>query len=110
MAIVGQQSHSFHWYAGDNGVSQTTDLNFAPGTIHAQVCLSEVDGEGLHRVGIKGYRYRDVNGVDTPVDFGDWPNWRQIVGIIPNMTGVTWGLALGAHQEARARLDILWWG
>ncbi len=111
MAIVSQNSHNIHAYGGDDGVTYTASINFAPGTVHAQVCFYEVDGEGLHRAGIEGYRHRnDPSGADIPVDFGDWPNWKSIVGVINNMTGITWGLALGGQQEARARLDIFWWG
>jgi hypothetical protein len=111
MPIVKQSSQGMHYYTEDDGATFTTSINFAPGNAQAQVSLSEVDGEGLHRAGIEGYSYRtSPTGADIPVDFGDWPNWKSLVGIVNNMTRVTWGLALGAHQEARARLDILWWG
>jgi hypothetical protein len=111
MPIVGQKSKGVWAWGGDDGYSYTVTVNFNPGAVHAQVGFTEVDGGGLHRVGIKGYRYRpDPNGAEKVVDFGDWPSWKSIVGVVDQMSSVTWGMAVGADQEARGRLDIYWWG
>lgn len=110
MPIAGQQSHAKYGYGGDDGLIKTTTINFAPGTIQAQVCLTRTEGGGWQSTGIQGYRHRpDPDGPEKVVDFGSYGNWRTIVGIVERMTSVTWGIALGSDQGATARLDILWW-
>jgi len=107
MPIVAQRSHGVHAWGS---ITYTATVNFAPGLVHAQVCLTQVDGEGLHHAGIKWFSARpDPRGPETVTDFGGWP-WPSIVGVIDQMSSVTFGLVLGARQEARCRCDIYWWG
>jgi hypothetical protein len=111
MPISKQKSKRLHVWGGDDGILYTSDVHFDPGQIHAQVALTGVLGEGVNRAGIKGYWHRPQAGsADVFVDFGEqWWSWRSIVGVIDQMTGVSWGITVAADSEAWARLDIYWW-
>lgn len=111
MPIVEQRSKSVYGYGGSSGLVHTMTVNFAPGPVHAQVCLTYTGGRGLQMVGIKGYRYRpDPKGPEKEVDFGSYLDWKSIAGVVDQMSSVTWGIALGSNQSAKARLDVYRWG
>ena len=110
MPIVGHQVHSFWGYGADTGYTGSITVNMAPAYITAQAGYFEVDGGGLHRIGIKHYRYRlTPAGADQDKDYGDWPSWAHTIGH-DNVTSVTFGIALGAHQEAHCYGNLYWWG
>jgi hypothetical protein len=76
--------------------------------ITAQAGYHIVVGGGAHVVGIKGYRFRPKRGVEQQVDFGEFWNWRHTIGE-DGVTSVTFGIALGAEQEAHAYGNLYWW-
>src|SRR5262252_9618463 len=101
MPIVGHQAYTF-WGRGsdDNGFTGSITVNIAPASISAQAGYYEIDGDGVHHIGIKHYRYRPTaDGVEKDKDYGDWPNWAHTIGA-DRVTGVTVGIGLGARQEA----------
>ncbi len=110
--ITRQKSFELHGFGGDKGGDWTKTIDFAPGRVSAEVALIEVDGDGLHRVGIAGYRYRpSLEGAEKVVHFGsDWSGWKSFVEVVDNMTAITWGIVVGGGEQAlRARLDLSWW-
>ena len=100
--IIGAQ---WNWFHAVNG-SVTVDINLPPAGVSAEVSFYQVDGEGLHIVGIKHYRRRLESGEDQEIDFGEWGSWPP--AICDFISSITYAIALGQDQEARAfgRLDF----
>jgi hypothetical protein len=110
MPIVGHRAHTFGGHGGDTGFNGSITVNLSAAYISAQAGYHIVSGGGLHAIGIKSYRHRPtVDGPEQTVDFGSWPNWRHTLGA-DRVTSVTFGIALGAHQEAHCYGNIFWWG
>jgi hypothetical protein len=110
MPIVGHQAHSFWGWGADTGFTGSITINIAPAYISAQVGYHMLSGEGLHKIGIKKYRQRPTtDGPEQEVDFGSWPNWPHTIGA-NRVTSVTFGITLGAHQEAHCYGNLFWWG
>jgi hypothetical protein len=110
MPIVSHRVHTIWGYGADTGFTGSITVNIAPAYISAQVGYAMVSGGGLHAVGVKGYRYRPTpDGPEKVVDFGSWPSWPHTIGA-DRVTSVTFGIALGAHQEAHCYCNLFWWG
>lgn len=93
--------HRFHWL---DYRQHGAGVHISPGGLY------EVDGEGLHHIGIKHYRYRPTpDGADKDKDYGEYPNWAHTIGA-DRVTSVTFGIALGARQEAHCYGNLFWWG
>jgi hypothetical protein len=109
--IARQKSFELSGFGGDKGGDWTKTIDFKPGRVSAQVALFEVDGDGLHRAGILGYRYRpDPKGAEKVVHYGpNWSDWKSFVEVVDNMTAITWGIVAGGGQAVHARLDLFWW-
>lgn len=110
MPIVQHRAHGFWGWGADTGFTGSITVNMAPAFISAQAGYHMVSGGGLHKVGIKSFRHRpSSDGAEQNVDFGGWPDWRHTIGH-DRVTSVTFGIALGAHQEAHAYGNLFWWG
>ena len=111
MPIVGHQAYTFWGRGGDDtGFTGSITVNFAPASISAQAGYYDIDGDGLHHIGIKHYRYRPTpDGVEKDKDYGEWLNWAHTIGA-DRVTSVTFGIALGARQEAHCYGNVFWWG
>ena len=110
MAMVGHRAHGFWGWGADTGFTGSITINMSPAYIVAQAGYYEVDGGGLHRIGIKHYRFRPTaDGAEQDKDFGAWPDWKHTIGE-DRVTSVTFGISLGAHQEAHCYGNLYWWG
>jgi hypothetical protein len=108
MAITGME-----WliiWADNNLGNPTAEVNFGPQMTVAQISLGQADGGGLLNSGIRGFSTRPTpNGPDIPVDFGtDFYNWPNTV-FDPNLSSVTFALALGQDQEATGVCNLFFW-
>jgi len=97
-------------YNSNNGSSGTVEVDYSPGFfVVAQSTLRVVDGGGAHITGIAAYRYRDTpNGPDIPVNLGGPTSWAADI-YRQNMTSTTFGISVGARQEATAVCNIFLW-
>jgi hypothetical protein len=103
MPVVNMQTNSFK-----RSGSQifTIDINFAPQDTFATATLVTTTGGGEHTSGIAGTRARpQPAGPEVPESFGNWPDWRAS-RFRPRMSGVTFGIALGANQTAKGTLTL----
>jgi hypothetical protein len=96
--------------SGNDGTDRTKEVNIARQAAMVQVSIYEASGDGLIYAGIRAYRHLpDPAGAEIPVDFGpDWHNWPPSF-FITDLTSVTLGIALGAHQECSAMITIFSW-
>jgi hypothetical protein len=99
-----------NFYGGDNGADSTTEVNIPRQAAMVNVCIYEASGGGLTYAGIRAYRHRpDPAGTEVPVDFGsNWHNWPPSM-FVTDLTSVTLGIAVGAHQECSAMITIFSW-
>jgi hypothetical protein len=83
----------------------TVDVNIAPSTVIAMINLTGTTGGGTQFAGIKHFRRRLPSGADQDVDFGEWPNWPDV--IFERVSSVTFAVATGANQTgwALGRMD-----
>lgn len=91
--------------------SITKEVNFGAQPTVGQIMLGQADGGGLIYSGIRGFRTRpDPGGPENVTDFGDnFYNWPNTV-FDPNLSSVTFALALGANQEANGVCNMFFWG
>jgi hypothetical protein len=97
-------------YNSDNGIVFTFEVNYDPGFfVVAQSTFCQVHGGGAHATGIAAYNYRDTpDGPDITVNLGDWPSWDHFT-YRQGMTSTTFGIAVGANQEAVATCNLFFW-
>lgn len=96
-------------YNPDHGVSFTNEVNFAPNYTVAQASFYGVDGEGLHHTGVTAYRFRpNPTGPEQAVNLGGWQSWAPCV-YINQASSVTFGVVVGAKQEAYVLYNLFFW-
>jgi hypothetical protein len=99
MPVVGMRTNA---YTISGSQIFTTDINFAPRDTFAIASLVRTSGGGQHACGIAGLRRRpSPQGAEVPENFGSWPNWRASA-FRQRMTSVTFGMATGGDQTAKA--------
>jgi hypothetical protein len=109
MPMIGHSWHGFSGWGGGSGFTGTITVNIGPSNISAQAGYHMISGSGLHAIGIKKFRRRpQPDGPEQETDFGAWPNWPHTIGS-DRVTSVTFGIALGANQEARCHGNIFYW-
>ena len=109
MLIVQHHVHGFWGWGADTGFTGSITVNMAPASILAQVGYHRIAGSGLHAIGIKKFRSRpSPDGAEQEFDFGNWPNWPHTIAE-HRVTSVTFGIALGARQEAHCYGNLYWW-
>src|SRR5262245_49327098 len=96
-------------YNSDHGFSYTHEWNVSPQYTVAQASFNYVTGEGLHKTGIVRYRHRPTaDGPEQTVNYGDWPSWPSYV-YQNRLTSITFGTAVGAHQECSMLGNLFFW-
>ena len=112
MPIVGQKSKSRHvWSGDDDWYTYSTTISFAPSTAHAQVCLTQISGEGTIATGITAVGRRpEPDGPEIEETFSDL-YWKMpnIVGAFERVTSFTWIVTMAPDNSATARIDIYFW-
>jgi hypothetical protein len=103
-SIVGQ---SWSFVDGFSAIV-TKEVQMPPGRVSAFVWLNNTSGEGLQHAGIVRFRRRLPDGSDQVIESGIWPNWPPAFGD-PSVSSITFGLALGEDQGARAMILIDFW-
>lgn len=108
--MLGMTSGSMYsGYNSGSGVTYTWEWRIDPIFTVAEVVPYEIDGGGLHKVGIAGFRRRpNPNGAEEVKDFGSWPNWPGIV-YVDKCSAITFGSVVGARQEVRAVCSLMFW-
>jgi hypothetical protein len=96
-------------FNSDHWITYTHEWNFAPSFAVAQASFYTVVGAGSHHTGIAGYRsLPDPAGSEIPVSLGDWPSWPPYI-YVDQLTSVTFGVAVGAEQEASVLVNVFFW-
>lgn len=102
-------SQMYSGYNSSTGVTYTWEWKIDPTFTVADVTPFEIDGGGLHRIGIAGFRRRpNPNGAEEVTNFGAWPNWPGIV-YVDKCSAITFACAVGASQETRAVCNLMFW-
>jgi hypothetical protein len=104
MAIVRTEGH---WFGASGNGYHTIDVNIAPASVYATVCLHGNTGDGTSYTGIKRFRKRLASGEDEVHDFGEWPSWPPSV-FDNSISSITFAIATGSDQAAYlyARMDF----
>ena len=96
-------------YNSDHGLSYTYEVNFGPAYTVGQASFHGVDGDGLHHTGVAAYRFRpDPNGPEQTVNLGAWKSWAPYI-YVNQASSVTFGIAVGAKQEAYVLFNLFFW-
>src|SRR5262245_25266376 len=106
MPIVAMQT-SFNTIWGSQ--IWTTEINFPPMNTFAVTALAQTSGGGTQAFGIVGIRTLPrPDGPEVSESFGDWPSWPP-EKFSQAMTSITFGMATGKDQRAKAMITLFFW-